>query len=197
MAFKKLIFATLMASFFFQCASTSTKMVDSWSASNLQPEKWQKVLIVAIAKTQEGKSAFENKLKEKLEKKKISAVAATSVLPPDEKISKETFYNYFQNEGFDAVIVSRLASVQDLPGFTKPGNDADFFTFYDQKYDEISVDYSNRNVIIGVETTIYETGDLSPIWSGLSKSFEPRKPKKLINDLTQAIFDAIKEEGFF
>lgn len=180
-----------------QCASTSTKMVDTWSASGMQPEKWQKVLIVAIAKTAEGKSAFENQLKDKIEKKKVTAVAATDVLPPDEKISKETFYKYFQGQNFDAVIVSRLASVQDLPGFAKPGTDADFFTFYDQKYDEISADFTDKNMIIGVETGVYETKELKLIWSGLSKTFEPGKPKKLINDLTQAIFDELKTEGFF
>ena len=179
------------------CAGPSTKMVDTWSASDFQKEKWQKVLIVAIAKTTEGKSAFENKLKEKIEKKNVTVVASTDVLPPDEKISKETFYKYFQNQNFDAVIVSRLSSIQDLPGTVKPGKLPDFYEFFDQKYDEISVDFSDKNLIIGVETRVYDTKELEMIWSGLSKTFEPGKPKKLMNDLTQSIFTALEKEGFF
>ncbi len=139
------------------CAGPSTKMIDSWSGTDMQVEKWQKVLIVAIAKTTEGKATFENKMKDKIEKKKITAIAATDILPPDEKISKETFHKYFEHLNFDAVIVSRLSSVQDLPRTAKPGKLPDFYEFHDQKYDDISLDFTDKNLIIGVETRVYET----------------------------------------
>ena len=197
MNLKKLFFAMIFFLLIFQCASTSTKMIDSWSASDMQTEKWQKVLIVAIAKTTEGKATFENKLKDKIEKKKVTAVAATDFLPPEEKISKETFQKYFEHQNFDAVIVSRLSSVQDLPGTSKPGKLPDFYEFHDQKYDDISLDFTDKNLIIGVETRVYETKKLDMIWSGLSKTFEPGKPQKLMNDLTKAIFEALENEGFF
>jgi hypothetical protein len=197
MTFKKLLFSIPSLFLLLQCAGPSTKMVDTWSGADMQVEKWQKVLIVAIAKTKEGKSSFENKLKEKIEKKNVTVVAATDVLPPDEKISEETFHKYFQNQNFDVVIVSRLASVQDLPGTSKPGKLPDFYEFYDQKYDDISVDFTDKNLIIGVETRVYDTKELDMIWSGLSKTFEPGKPNKLIKDLTTAIFDALEKEGFF
>ncbi len=196
MTFKKLLFCIALISIFSQCAAPSTKMVDTWSGADMEVEKWQKVLIVAIAKTKEGKSNFENKLKEKIEKKNVTVVAATDVLPPDEKISEETFHKYFENQNFDAVVVSRLASVQDLPGTSKPGKLPDFYEFYDQKYDDISVDFTDKNLIIGVETRVYDTKELEVVWSGLSKTFEPGKPKKLIRDLVNAIFDALEKEGF-
>jgi hypothetical protein len=197
MSFQKLLFYFTLIFFFSQCAGPSTKMVDTWSGADMEVSKLHKVLIVAIAKTKEGKASFENKLKEKIEKKNVTVVAATDVLPPDEKISEETFYKYFENQNFDAVIVSRLASVQDLPGTSKPGKLPDFYEFYDQKYDDISVDFTDKNLIFGVETRVYETKELEMIWSGLSKTFEPGKPKKLIKDLTTAIFDALEKEGFF
>jgi len=197
MIYKKLIFSIPFLLFLTHCAGPSTKMVDTWSGVDMNVEKWQKVLIIAIAKTTEGKSTFENKLKEKIEKKNVTVVAATDVLPPDEKISKETFYNHFEDQNFDAVIVSRVTSVQDLPGQAKPGKAPDFYEFYDQKYDEISVDYSDKNLIIGIETAVYETEKFEMIWSGLSKTFEPGKPHKLIHDLVNAIFEALEKEGFF
>ena len=197
MLFKKLIFSFPLFLVLSQCAGPSTKMVDTWSGTDMQVEKWQKVLIVAIAKTTEGKSIYENKLKEKIEKNNVTVVAATDVLPPDEKISEETFHKYFENQNFDAVIVSRVTSVQDLPGVARPGQAPDFYEFYDQKYDEISVDYTDKNLIIGIETAVYETEKLEMIWSGLSKTFEPGKPKKLIHDLVNAIYGALEKEGFF
>ena len=104
-------------------------MVDTWSGTDMQVEKWNKVLIVAIAKTMEGKSTYENKLKEKIEKNNVNVVAATDVLPPDEKISEETFHKYFENQNFDAVIVSRVTSVQDLPGLLGQGKLQIFMNF--------------------------------------------------------------------
>jgi len=196
MTFKKLLLYIVLIPFFSQCAGPSTKMVDTWSGADMQVEKWQKVLIIAIAKTREGKSNYENTLKEKIEKKNVTVVAATDVLPPDEKISKETFHKYFENQNFDAVIVSRLASVQDLPGTSKPGQLPDFYEFYDQKYDDISINFTDKNLIFGVETRVYDTKELEVVWSGLSKTFEPGKPKKLIRDLVNAIFDALEKEGF-
>ena len=197
MTFKKLILCVPILFFLTKCVGPSTKMVDTWSGADMEVSKLQKVLLVAIAKTTEGKAAFENKLKEKIAKKKVTAVASTDILPSDEKISKETFYKYFQDQNFDAVIVTRLASVQDLPGTSKPGKLPEFYEFYDQKYDEISVDFTDKNLIIGVETRVYETKELDMIWSGLSKTFEPGKPHKLMNDLTNAIFGALEKEGFF
>lgn len=197
MTLKNLLFCVTAIILMTRCAGPSTKMVDIWSGADMQVEKWQKVLIVAIAKTTEGKSNYENKLKEKIEKKKVTVVAATDVLPPDEKISEETFHKYFENQNFDAVIVSRVTSVQDLPGKARPGQAPDFYEFYDQKYDEISVDYTDKNLIIGVETAVYETKKLEMIWSGLSKTFEPGKPKKLMRDLVNAIYGALEKEGFF
>ena len=110
---------------------------------------------------------------------------------------KKPSTNILKDQNFDAVIVSRVASVQDLPGKAKPGKAPDFYEFYDQKYDEISVDYSDKNLIIGIETAVYETEKLELIWSGLSKTFEPGKPHKLIHDLVNAIFEALEKEGFY
>jgi len=197
MALKKLLFCLPLLCLLCQCAGPSTKMVDTWSGADMEVEKWQKVLIVAIAKTTEGKSNYENKLKEKIAKKNVTVVIATDVLPPDEKISEETFHKYFENQNYDAVIVSRVSSVQDLPGTARPGKMPEFYEFYDQNYNEISIDFADKNLIIGVETRVYETKALEMIWSGLSKTFEPGKPKKLINDLVNAVYGALEKEGFF
>ena len=69
MTFQKLLSFFLLILFLTQCAGPSTKMVDTWSGTGMQVEKWNKVLIVAIAKTLEGKTIFEHKMKEKIEKK--------------------------------------------------------------------------------------------------------------------------------
>ena len=106
-----------------------------------------------------------------MKKNKVEVVAATDVLPPEEKISEETFHKYFENQNFDAVIVSRVTSVQDLPGVARPGQAPDFYEFYGQKYDEISVDFTDKNLIIGVETAVYETTNLEMIWSGPFQNF--------------------------
>ena len=61
MTFKKLFLILHLAFLSIQCAGPSTKMVDTWSGTDMEVQTWNKVLIVAIAKTLEGKSTYENK----------------------------------------------------------------------------------------------------------------------------------------
>jgi hypothetical protein len=189
---------------FLQCAPpSSTLLIDSWSNDTVRNPGFENVLIVGIARRPEIRKSFENQLKARLQSKQVNIVASLEVLPPDEKIDAATFHKYFDDKNIDAVIVTRLLAVDELPSGSPSGRgeqmDAEtFYQYYENSYGNQAEEVMDgQNLILRVETNLYETKQEKKIWTCVSKSFQQGNTERILGDLTKVIAKALKEDGYF
>ena len=202
-SFKMAVLAFLFAIVFSQCSTpSSTMIVDSWSDYEYKTSGFRNILVVGIARRSEVRTSFEYELKSHLKSKNIEVVASSDVMPLDEKIDAETFHKYFDDKGIEAVFVTRLVAVDELPSNSNTNKtqhlDADsFYEYYDSHYGtEAEEVMDKQNLILKVETNLYETKGQKKVWSCTSKSFQQGQTAKLLDDLAKTIADAAKEDGF-
>jgi D-hexose-6-phosphate mutarotase len=186
--------------FLLHCATpSSTMLIDTWSDDAYQTSGFKNILIVGIARRQEVRESFELELKSHLKTKTVRVVISSEVMPPNEKIDSAAFHKYFGDENIDAVIVTRLLGVDELPSATSKGQQMDaatFYEYYENNFgDQADEMMDQQNLILKVETNVYETKKEKMIWTCVSKSFQNGKTARILSDLTKVIANALKEDG--
>ncbi|MCW9096075.1 MAG: hypothetical protein OQJ93_01685, partial [Ignavibacteriaceae bacterium] len=57
--------------------------------------------------------------------------------------------------------------------------------------------YLSENVVVVLETNIYETKNKRLIWSGISETVDPQKASDVIKSFGNELVSKLKKEGYF
>ena len=57
--------------------------------------------------------------------------------------------------------------------------------------------YLSKDVVVVLETNIYETTDKKLIWSGISETMKPDKASDVIYSFGETLVSTLKKEGYF
>jgi hypothetical protein len=192
---------------FISCSSTKTSIIGEWQDENYQKGSIQKVLVLGIVNKEKPllRRNFEDGMARAFEDGGINATPSMDHMPYDIEIDSTTFEKYFKELKVDAVVVSRLAAVDAARDFkagylyTIPYNS--YYGFYGYYYAGVSMansaGYLSQNVVVVLETNIYETTNKKLIWSGISETVEPEKASDVINSFSDELVGRLKREGYF
>ncbi len=211
--FVRVVFSFLLISLVFSCATT-TKFSAIWGDEEYK-KGIKKVLILGLSDKAAVRGSFEDHMVKRLQAQGVSAVASSAILSPEVKLDKETFQLHFKDQGFDAVLVTRLLKVDttttnynntsysgmyaDPYAYRSgmPGYYGGFYGYYGGAYDyAYSSSYSVQSLTVRVETNIYETKNAKLIWSGVSKTFNPSGTEDAINSLSKQLAYRLKKQGY-
>ena len=200
------ILITIFSSIFFTSCGPTTEIIGEWSEDEYKTGSIDKLLILGIVDQKKPllKRKFEDGLVDAFKGGGIDAVASMDYIPYDEIIDSTTFEKYFNEMELDAVLVSRLVGldkerrVQAGYAYVIPYNS--YYGFYGHYYASIKYantsSYLSKNVVVVLETNLYETKDKKLIWSGISETLDPDKASDVINSLGAALVYKLSSEGF-
>lgn len=192
---------------FISCSSTNTDIIGEWQDDTYQKGNIQKVLVLGIVNKEKPllRRNFEDGMARAFRDGGINATPSMDVMPYDVAIDSTTFEKYFKELDLDAVVVSRLVAVdaeRDYKAgylYTIPYNS--YYGFYGYYYAGVSMansaGYLSQNIVVVLETNIYETTNKKLIWSGVSETVEPDKASDVINSFSQELVSKLKNKGFF
>ncbi len=200
------IIITIFSSIFFTSCGPTTEIIGEWSEDEYKTGSIDKLLILGIVDQKKPllKRKFEDGLVDAFNSSGIDAVASMDYIPYDEIIDSTTFEKYFSDLELDAVLVSRLVGVDKERkvkagyAYVIPYNS--YYGFYGHYY--VAVQYANsssylsKNVVVVLETNLYETKDKKLIWSGISETIDPDKASDVIKSLGAVLADKLSSEGF-
>jgi len=202
-----LIMSLLTLIIFISCSAIKTDIIGEWQEENYQKGKIEKVLILGIFNKDKPllRRNFEDGMKRAFEDGGIAATPSMNHMPYDQAVDSTTFEKYFQDLAIDAVVVSRLVAVdasRDYKAgylYTIPFNS--YYGFYGYYYAGVqyanSTGYLSKNVVVVLETNIYEAKDKKLIWSGVSETVDPDKASDVINSFGDVLVSKLKGEGYF
>lgn len=189
------------------CSSTKTSIIGEWQDDTYQKGNIQKVLVLGIVNKEKPllRRNFEDGMKKAFEDGGISATPSMDHMPYDVATDSTTFEKYFKELQVDAVVVARLVAVdasRDYKAgylYTIPYNS--YYGFYGYYNAGIayanSAGYLSQEVVVVLETNIYETANKKLIWSGVSETVEPDKASDVINSFGSELVSRLKREGYF
>jgi hypothetical protein len=189
------------------CSGAKTDIIGEWQPDNYQKGTISNVLVVGIFAKDKPllRRNFEDGITAAFKSDNINATPSMDHMPYDVTVDSTTFEKYFKDLNIDAVVVSRLVAIDQKRDYqsgylyTIPYNY--YYGFYSFYYAGIayanSSGYMSQDVVVVLETNIYETSDEKLIWSGISETVDPTKASDVINSFGDALVSKLKKEGYF
>ena len=186
------------------CSSTKTELTAIWEDDTFEEPPFKKILVVGLAKKESVRRSFEEDFAKQLQKRGTEAISSAQVLPPDQKIEKEVIKSSIEGTGIDAVIVSRLLSVEDqddiVPGETRlvPHTYYDhLYRHYVSTYQEVEIPPSVlEQKVISIETNLYSVEFEKLVYSAVTETFDPATTDDVIQSLSRVVVEDLREAHF-
>jgi len=192
-------FVLLVATFGF-AASTSAQWVDTWKspdAQPIEPQPGRKLVALVIQPDEDNRRTSENVLADALAARGVRGVPSYTLLPPEELSNEALARKNFEAAGVAGVVVMRLVDVSTKSSYTPATwySMPYYGTFWNGYYNYgwnavISPGYVREDVIVSVETLVYDLTRDRLVWAGLSRTTNPKDANAFIRKL---VADAVKQ----
>jgi hypothetical protein len=197
---KKSIVAVLVAATLFSC-SPATKIEKSWvePGATISPNAQNKVLVLAMVKDETSRRVIEDELVKRL---KTPGVASYRFLTTEmiKAASDEALNNLITKENCTHILLMRLADIEKETSYV-PGTTTAYYGGYGRYYGYGAYGYSSpgyyqtdKNYFI--ETTLYSVSPNKLLWTGTTKTVNPSKVEKAVNQIADVVIAKMKEDKF-
>jgi hypothetical protein len=177
------------------CGSTTT-IVNSYKApeATYTPGEFQKVAVVAVVKDEAARKMAEDKIASYNK----TFHASYPLFSQKEGIADSLkIVNILKAEGFDAVLVMRLVGIVPNTKYAQGGyNQASVHNgiFYYTDYLNAGAFVTNMDYLIS--TSLYSFKYNKIMWTGLTKSTDPKKIDKLVNSVVKEVAFQMEQDKF-
>ena len=193
-------YAFYLSLLLFISCGPSTKIVSAWHepGSVIETAADKKMLVMAMVKDETSRRVIEDQLVKRMNGK--GAVSYTFVNEALLKQSESAFEERLKADKFDYVLMMRLANIENETTFV-PGNNTGYYGGYGRYYRYSAPMYydpghyqTDKNYTI--ETTVYDVPANKLIWSSSTKTVNPEKLEKTINEIADVVSERMRKEGF-
>jgi len=181
--------------------SPSTKIEKSWRepGATVSVNPQNKVLVIAMVKDETSRRVIEDELVKRLNK---SAVASYSVLPAEmlKGASEEALTQQIKTGGYTHVLLMRLADVEKETSYVQ-GTTTGYYGGYGRYYGYGAAMYSSPGYYVTdknyfIETTIYSVNPDKLLWTATTKTVNPSKIDKAVNEIADVVTAKMKSDAF-
>ena len=189
-------------------SAKSVKMVTAWFNPKYQGQAFHKVLVIGVAQDLDVRADFEDEMAAQIARPGIETIPGNQILlRPDPKAKPDFDYLRVQirENHIDAVVVSRVLKIDkkviSVPSATYVAPFPYYYSFYGYLSAVYPVvyapGYEREDTTVVVETNVYATGnsDGDLVWTGSSKSFNPKSAKKVANGLVREVPKQMEKDG--
>lgn len=200
----KLILLLILSTCLAACAG-KTSVSGNWEDQKIRAQKFENLLIVTLARNSSRRQQFDIQLVGNLSGANSTAIAASSLVEPEIKITRAIVEELVVTNNIDGVIVTRVTEQRVVPkeitsktdsqvyrntgnsyGSFETGNTFDFVQ-YDYKPEIDTKDYTVANYNLILSTEVYETSDGKKIYHIESTAENQRDVTNMINTLSKKI----------
>jgi hypothetical protein len=180
----------------------STEIVKSWHEPGavVSASGSQKVLVLGLVKDESSRRIIEDNLVKRLGGKGVASytiITTEMVKGADESALEQKL----TQGGFTHVLMTRLADIEKETSYV-PGTTTGYYGGYGRYYGYGAGMYStpgyyqeDKNYF--VETTVYSINPNKLLWTGTTKTVNPSKMDKTINEIATVVGDQMKKDGFY
>lgn len=213
---KKLMYLTVLLMFlssmlFYSCSSSSS-IVGSWKKPAFNGKKFNKIVVIAVAKNPAVRSTMEKEIVARLKESKITAVSGTDIIPEniikwsdDNKVTEESramIVEKIKQNNIDGGLVIALKDIKDsehyVPGtvYTPYAGYHSFYNYYYTGYGTVySPGYVEKTTQVFLLSNLYDVSKDELLWSAQSETYNPASLKELASSYSGTLVREIIEEG--
>ena len=197
-----LFILTIVSVFCFSCASTSTKLTWVWEDEAYNGGFLDDVMVIGVSENEIRRQMFEDHFVKEFQKRGVKAVSSAKIFPPEKKLSREEVLAEVEEQGLDAILITRLIRVKREEKFVAPSTTSypnaryarfDIYSYTTGDYAKYGGSYEKRRDIL-LETNIYEAESQMIIWSGKSDSIKAKYVSDVIDSLCRTVMNDLRKK---
>jgi len=197
---KKLFASIFIVSFLISCGP-STELVKSWRepTSTVTSGPANKVLIIAMVKDEASRRIIEDNLAKRF---KGQAVQSYTTFTPEviKEAKEDVLTKYLTDNKFTHVLLMHLADIEKETSYVQ-GTSSGYYGGYGRYYGYGAGYYSSPGYYTTdknyfVETTVYSVTPDKLLWTGTTKTINPSKVEKTVNEIADVVTEKMKKDGF-
>jgi hypothetical protein len=197
---KNLILSIFVTAGLFSCGP-STQIVKSWSdpAAVVQKDPLNKILIIALVKDEASRRVIEDQMAKRIQS--TSVVSYSFLVPEILTKANEAYLTQKLKEGnYTHVLLMRLGNVETETSYV-PGTTSVYYGGYGRYYGYGASYYSNPGYYTTdknyfVETTVFSVNPDKLLWTGTTKTINPKNVEKTVNEIADVVAAKMKSDGF-
>jgi len=203
---KKIIYLIIF-SLIFGCSST--QLLNSWKNPDVQNFNPKKLVIVGMTQNLNGRTLFEQKLKDEFSLRGIHAIKSTEIFKSDFTHSKKTeddikeVVKTLTLKGVDAVLVTAVKGIDNKTIAHQGYYDVDYryhrFRNYYFIYQDIYYhpNYYDDYKVYHVESSLYtldSDAERTLVWTGYIDLIDPSQINKTVNNFVKEVIKNLEKE---
>ena len=197
---KQVVLFTFIAATLVGCGP-STEIVKTWQepTATLTRSPDNKALVIAMVKDETSRRVIEDQLVKRMNG---NAVASYTLLTADmlKSASQEALAQTIKDGKFNYVLLMRLADMEKETYYVQ-GTTTAFYGGYGRYYGYGAGMYTNPGYYTTdknyfVETTVYSVDPDKLLWTGTTKTVNPSKIEKTVNEIADIVTSKMTKDGF-
>jgi len=173
------------------CAG-STTMEQTWKSPTLVPNNLHNVVVVYISSDGTMRRTAEDSMVQKLAGEGVRATPAYAILSNEELKDHNLTKAKLLAGGYDGVLALRLVSADTQVAVMPAATWGGFWgPAWGGAYDAA---YLSTETVVRVETSVYQLSDGKLVWTGLSKTVDPRSMGSAIGDVTHVVAKTLEKQ---
>jgi hypothetical protein len=191
--------------------ATTTSISQSYRNPGYEQTVFKKLFVIGVAQNDESRQAFEDAFVKAIMAQGGSAEASWGHLPKSEQLSEDEIRSAVHAGDFDGVLITRLLAVDKDQQYT-PGSTYNnphtryyagggglygygFYGFYGTTYATVhEPGYFETSTTIRLETNLYSLATDGLVWTGQSKTVDPKSISDARESMTAAVAKKLKQE---
>ena len=174
---------------------TTTSLSQRWSDPAYVGQPGQKMMIIALAKSERNQFVWESAFSQALQKEKVSPLVGSKFLPSTNAADEATLKTAIKESGANLAAVTRLIAVDKetsyVPGmsyYTPAPAYYGMYGYYNSSYAMVhDPGYYQENTIVKLETNVYDVASEKLVWSGVTETLNPETAQDVANSVAYTV----------
>ena len=187
--------ALLAIAVFVVSCGTTTTMTQRWSDPAYVGQPGQKMMVIALAKSERNQMVWESAFSQALTKEKVTPLVGSKFLPPNNAADEATLKQVVKESGANLAAVTRLIAVDKetsyVPGstyYTPAPAYYGMYGYYNSAYAMVhDPGYYQENTIVKLETNVYDVASEKLVWSGVTETLNPETAQDVANSVAYKV----------
>jgi hypothetical protein len=201
----RLLLLLIAFSAFAACDKGVTTTVPlSWKNPNFSSGSFNKLFVIGVGESDGTRRLFEDTFAKAIAAEGAAAQASWGQLPQSERLTEEQIRDAIDGGDFDGVLITHLVSVDQDQEYVPPSSYTvptgyhgyGYYGYYGTSYTVVhEPGYYKTNTIFRLETNLYSVATGELVWSGRSDTVNPESLAAVIDSMTAAVANKLKEQG--
>lgn len=192
------LFAACIAAFLVACAGSFFEMKTTHVEKTAEGKPIKDALVIVVVDDPEIRSVFENYFKKRLTMAGVETIIGADVLPMHKgsQLEKQKIVDVVEKNGNDSVLITHLVGFDESEAFNRdlPKVYRDYYGFYQYAWGYVVWPTTYKeNVVLTIETRLYDAKTESLIWSGNSRLSNPKTTGTAIGEVVDAVMRELEK----